>query len=207
MYARSTTIHGDPQRMDDGIAMVRDEVMPAVQSMPGCIGLSMLCDRDSGRCIVTSSWDSQEAMAATADRVRDMRERAMEAMNGRDMSVDEWEIALMHRTHTATDDACARVTWTRGDPARMEEALDAFRMALIPRMDDVPGFCSLSLMVDRNSGRGSLTTVYDSRRDMEASRDLVMAMRDDFTQRMGMEVTDIAEFDLAIHHLRAPEMA
>ena len=41
MYARSTTVHADPQRIDDGIANVRDEVMPAVQSMPGCMGVSM----------------------------------------------------------------------------------------------------------------------------------------------------------------------
>ena len=46
MYARSTTVRGDPQSVDDGIAYVRDEVMPAVQQMDGCIGLSMLADRD-----------------------------------------------------------------------------------------------------------------------------------------------------------------
>src|SRR4051794_38437569 len=43
MYARSTTVHADPQRIDDGIAYIRDEVMPAVTTMPGCLGLSMLC--------------------------------------------------------------------------------------------------------------------------------------------------------------------
>ena len=49
MYARSTTVNGDPKALDGAIAYVRDEVMPMVQEMDGCIGLSMLCDRDSGR--------------------------------------------------------------------------------------------------------------------------------------------------------------
>ena len=207
MYARSTTLTADPQRMDDGIRMVRDEIMPAVQGMPGCLGLSMLCDRESGRCIVTTSWDSAESMAATAERVEDMRRRALEAFGGRDMSVDEWEIAAMHRLHTPGDDACARVSWTRGDPAMMERTLDAFRMTMIPEMEDVPGFCSLSLMVDRNLGRGSLTVVYRDRRSMDDSRDGAMARRDRFTREMGVEVTDMGEFELAIHHLRVPEMA
>ena len=207
MYARSTSLTADPARMDDGIRMVRDEIMPALQSMPGCLGLSMLCDRASGRCIITSSWDSAESMAATSDRVVYMRQRVMDTMSGRDMSVDEWEIAAMHRLHTPGDDACARVTWTRGDPAMMEQTVDGFRMGLIPQMDDVPGFCSLSLMVDRNTGRGSLTSVYRDRQSMEASRDMVRGMRDEFTGRTGMEVTDIVEFELAIHHLRVPEMA
>ena len=30
MYARSTTVRGNPQAMDEGIAYVRDEIMPAV---------------------------------------------------------------------------------------------------------------------------------------------------------------------------------
>jgi hypothetical protein len=207
MYARSTTLTADPMRMDDGIALVRDEIMPALQGMPGCIGLSMLCDRDSGRCITTSSWDSMESMAATGDRVKDMRQRMMEMMSGRDMSVDEWEIGAMHRLHTPGDDACARVTWTRGDPANMERTLDGFRLALMPRMDDMPGFCSLSLMVDRNTGRCSLTTVFRDRQSLDDTREVVRGMRDEFTSRLGMEVMDVAEFELAIHHLRVPEMA
>ena len=207
MYARSTTLTADPQRMDDGIRMIRDEIMPVMQSMPGCVGLSMLVDRESGRCIATSSWDSQESMAATTDRVVDIRRQIMDAMGGRDMSVDEWEVAAMHRLHSPGDDACARVTWTRGDPAAMESSLDSFRLTLMPRMDDVAGFCSLSLMVDRNAGRGSLTVVYKDRRSMEDSREAVRGMREEFTRQMGMEVTDVAEFALAIHHLRVPEMA
>src|SRR5215217_8175489 len=56
MYARSTTIHGDPGSVDATTAYVRDEVMPAVRDMDGCVGLSMLTDSDTGRCIVTTSW-------------------------------------------------------------------------------------------------------------------------------------------------------
>jgi quinol monooxygenase YgiN len=207
MYARSTTLTADPQRMDDGIRMVRDEIMPAIEGMPGCIGLSMLVDRDSGRCIATTSWDSAEAMAATAERIRDMRQRVQDTMGGRDMSVDEWEVASMHRMHAPGDDACARVTWSRGDPAAMEDMLDAFRMRMIPEMEDVPGFCSLSLMVDRNMGRGSLTVVYKDRQALDESRPGVTERRERFSSQMGMEVLDVAEFELAIHHLRVPEMA
>jgi quinol monooxygenase YgiN len=207
MYARSTTLTADPQRLDDGIANVRDEIMPAVQGMPGCMGLSMLVDRESGRCIVTTSWDSAESMAATADRVVDMRQRAMDVMGGRDMTVDEWEIAVMHRRYQPGDDACARVTWTRNDPEQLETMIDGFRMTQLSLMDDMDGFCSISMMVDRNTGRCSLTSVWKDRAAMDATRDQIMGMREEFTARTGMEVMDMAEFELAIHHLRVPEMA
>ena len=98
MYARSTTIQGDPARMDDGIANVRDDVMPAVRAMDGCVGLSMLADRESGRCIVTTSWRDEQAMHDSEGMVHDMRQRAAEMMGGR-AEVKEWEIAVHHRLY------------------------------------------------------------------------------------------------------------
>jgi hypothetical protein len=56
MYARSTSIRGNLSNLDAGIAYVRDEVMPSVKRTDGCVGLSMLTDRESGRCIVATSW-------------------------------------------------------------------------------------------------------------------------------------------------------
>src|SRR3712207_3888824 len=177
MYARSTTVQADPQRIDGGIAYIRDEVMPAVQSMPGCMGLSMLCDRDSGRCIVTTSWDSEESMSASRDAVMPMRERARDVMGG-DFEVQEWEIALLHRAHQAPEGACCRVTWTRGDGARMDEMTETFRTGIVPRLDDIPGFCSVSVMIDRQSGMSSLTATYDDRRSLQDSSGTVQAMRE-----------------------------
>jgi len=56
--------------------------MPALLGMDGCIGLSMLVDRQGGRCIATSAWRSEEAMLASEDRLRPMRERVGELLGG-----------------------------------------------------------------------------------------------------------------------------
>jgi heme-degrading monooxygenase HmoA len=206
MYARSNTVHADPQRIDAGIADVRDTIMPAVQSMPGCLGLSMLCDRQTGRCIVTTSWDSEESMSASREAVRAMRDQSSDVMGGQ-FEVQEWEIAVLHRARQAPEGACCRVTWTRGDPARMDDVAETFRTGLIPRLDDIAGFCSVSSMGDRQTGIGVLTATYEDRSALQDSADSVRAMREQFIQQMGLEVMDMAEMELAIHHLRVPEMA
>ena len=206
MYARSTTVHADPQRIDDGIRYVRDEVMPAVQALDDCLGLSMLCDRDSGRCIVTTSWRSEEGMRVSRDRVTAMRDRAGEVMGGA-FDVQEWEIGLVHRAHSAPDGAWARVTWTRGDPGRMDDMLGTFRSGIAPRLDDLQGFCSTSLLIDRGSGTAALTAVYADRESMQAAGGDVRAMREQFTSQLGLEVVDMAEMEVAVHHLHVPEMA
>ncbi|GAB3316060.1 hypothetical protein GCM10027451_32360 [Geodermatophilus aquaeductus] len=204
MYARSTTVAGTPEKVDDGIAFVCDEVMPALTQMPGCAGLSMLTDRETGRCVVTSSWNDVEAMRASADRVRGLRDRAAEVLGG-PAEVQEWEIAVMHRRSEAPSGACTRVTWWRTDPARIDRVLDGYRDVLVPRMEDYPGFCSVSLMIDREGGRAASAVTFEDREDMDRGRVHARATRDDFARSMKIEITDAAEFDLVLAHLRAPE--
>jgi heme-degrading monooxygenase HmoA len=207
MYARTTTVRSDPQAVDDGIGYVREAVWPMLQGMSGCVGMSMLADRDDGRCIITAAWATDEAMRASAVAVGELRDRAAEVMHADGMDVAEWEIALLHRAHAAGDGACARVIWTASDPARVDDMVDAFRMSLLPRMDDLPGFCSVSLLVDRHTGRASVSITYDSRDDMAQAMQMGSAMREDFAAAMDVQITEVAEFDLVIAHLRVPEMA
>jgi heme-degrading monooxygenase HmoA len=204
MYARSTTIRGNPQAMDEGISYLRDKVMPAVQQMDGCVGLSMLAERETGRCIVTTSWADHEALRRSAEGVMAMRQRAAEIMGG-SAEVQEWEVALMHRLHSAHHGACARVIWTEGDPAGADRMIDSFRMTVLPQLEDLPGCCSVSVMLDRTSGRSVVTTTYDSPQDMIAARERATQLREEFMQQMNRNITEVAEFDLVVAHLRVPE--
>ena len=209
MFARSTTVHvdlehADPHALDDGIAYVRDEVLPTVQTMDGCIGLSMLCDRDDGRCIVTTAWADEKRMRSSAEGVRPTRDRAV-AIFGSTPEVQEWEIAVLHRRYETREGACARLIWSRADPDLVERTIDAYRMSLVPRLEEMPGFCSVSLMVSRTEGRAVSATVYESRQAIEDTREMSLDMRDDFAMSMGIAITEVAEMDLVLAHLRVPE--
>lgn len=204
MYARTTTVQGNPAHVDDGIALVRDEVMPALQSMEGCIGVSMLVDRESGGAIVTSSWESREAMRATEAAVAPLRDRAQQILGGRP-EVKEWDIAVLHRARPIPEGACARVTWTRIDPKVLDPMLDYFRMNVLPEIEQLPGFCSASLLVDRSTGLGALAAVYDSAETLESSRDAASMLRSEATDKMEAELIDVASFEVALAHLRVPE--
>jgi quinol monooxygenase YgiN len=204
MYARTTTIHGNPPSIDRAVAHLRDEVMPEVQQMEGCVGLSMLADRDTGRCIITTAWETREAMHATADRVRPLRQRITDILGG-DSEVSEYEIAVLHRAHEAPEGACTRVTWTRIEPQRVDEVLDGYKMSLLPKLEEMHGFCSASLMVDRREGRGAGAVTFADRAALEGSRQQATTFREEFTRRMGVQVVDVAEFELVLAHLRVPE--
>jgi quinol monooxygenase YgiN len=193
---------GQPGMVESGISYVQDEVMPRVRDMDGYVGLSLIADRDSGRCIVTTAWRDEDAMRSSADAVMPLRERAA-GMFGGDATVDEWEVAYLHRDHRSAEGACARVTWVEGDPATIDRAVDMFKMTIMPKVEQIEGFCSASLLVDRMSGRCCITASYDSTEAMTNSRDIAMRLRADLSQETGMRM---AEFELAIAHLDVPEL-
>jgi len=204
MYARTNTVRGDPKAIDESVAYIRDEVMPLVQGMDGCIGVSMLADRDSGRCIVTTAWRTEEAMRASEEGVRASRERAAQIF-GAKPEVAMYEIAVMHRMHETGDGARTRVVWGHTDPARMDDMLSSFRMTMIPKMEELAGFASCAMMVDRETGRTALTVTYDSADAMRRANDRAAQLRAEAPTTMGMTIDEFAEFDLVIAHLRVPE--
>jgi quinol monooxygenase YgiN len=199
VYARSTTLKGQPANIDAGIAFVKDEVWPRLQQIEGCRGLSMLVDRETGQCIATSSWESEEAMRASDGQIRQSRERGRDILGGT-MEVDEWEIAVMHRNHHGE---CCRVSWLKGDLDAMTET---FRVSLLPDLEQTAGFCSASLLVNRSSGLGCATTAWETRAAMEASRSSADEMRQRAASDAGGEIVEVHEFELAYAHLHVPEM-
>jgi hypothetical protein len=96
------------------------------------------------------------------------------------------------------------VTWVRTDPGRTDEMLDMYRTNLMPRIQAMPGFCSLSMFIDRESGRGVGSASFDSRASLEGTRDAARAVREQATGR-GLDIMDVAEMDLVLAHLRVPE--
>ena len=204
MYARSTTVRGAPQSLDDAISFVRDKVMPAVTGLPGYVGMSMLADRVSGPCIATSAWETEQAMHDSESPLHALRLRFAEILGGRP-EVQEWEIAVLHRSGRAPDGASCRVVWSTSAPADTERLLDAFRMTVLPRMAELPGFRSVSMMVDRETGHAVSATVFESRDAMNRTTGVVAPMREEFVRRSGGEITEVGEFDLVLAHLRVPE--
>ncbi|HET9725180.1 MAG TPA: hypothetical protein VFR44_15250 [Actinomycetota bacterium] len=207
MYARSTTVQAQPDSIDAGVAYFRDEVMPALQGIEGFVGCSMIVDRESGLCIVTANYSSPETRAASGATVMPLRDRAAAVLNASSVEVDEWEIAVLHRDHHAPEGACVRATWTRIDPAAAERGIGLWKMGALPATEQVEGFCSGSLMVNRETGVSVSTMTYDSRAALEASRSQADTIRAGVVKELGAEVLDVREFELALAHLHEPEMA
>ena len=98
--------------------------MPAVQAIDGCIGMSAMVERESGRCIITTAWETEEAMRASAEQASLLRARAAEKFDSTVDKIEEWEIGALHRDHRTSDGACTRVTWVRVAADQVEQGIE-----------------------------------------------------------------------------------
>ena len=125
---------------------------------------------------------------------------------GGDPEVREWEIAVMHREHDAREGSWCRVTWLTCPPDEVDSTIDFFRDTVMTRLEDYDGFCSASMLVDRETGQCCGTARFDSREDLEATREMAQGMRERRSRESNVEFGDVEECELVIAHLRVPEL-
>ena len=205
MHARSTTVQVHPSSIDAQLAHVRDDVMPTLLTTDGCIGLSMLINRVSGRCIATSAWQSEEAMHATEDD-RVVAVDSVESVVGTP-EVEEWEIAVLHRDHSSAPGAWVRATWVHVEPEQTDRLANLYRMVLLPEIVEFEGFCSASLLIDRPSGHAVSSVTFDSYEAMRSTRNLATVVRERGAAEVDGEILEVDQLELALAHLRVPETA
>jgi hypothetical protein len=144
-------------------------------------------------------------MRATEGQVAALRSRGAEVMAA-EIEVREWEIAVMHREHDAREGSWCRVTWSTCPPEDIESTLDFFRDTVMARLEEFEGFCSASMLVDRETGQCCGTARFDTRADLEATREMAQGMRDQRSRESNVEFGDVEELELVIAHLRVPEL-
>jgi heme-degrading monooxygenase HmoA len=73
MNARVTTVQATLENLDESIRKYRDELLPSIEALEGYKGNYLLVNRETGKVINISLWESEaseQASAATADSLR-----------------------------------------------------------------------------------------------------------------------------------------
>ena len=204
MYARSTSFHGDPHRIDDAVRYVRDRAMPALMGMDGFVGMSMLADRASGRSVITSSFEDLTALRRSASEMRGIRAMIADVLQS-PAALAEWRISLLHRERSAPEGARSRVTWCRTDPSRLDAMLDGYAESIVPRLTVLPGFCSVSVLADLAEGTSATAVTFTDDAALDGAMTQLAPLLEELGRQNRGEVTDEATFDLVLAHLRVPE--
>lgn len=205
MFVRATTIHAESARIDEGIAYVRESVVPAVATLPGNLGLSMFINRETGICTVSTAWATESDRSAADEVLATLRAKGNRIMGGGTPVTELFEMAVLDRLRPAQPGFWSRLTRVSIDPAHIDQAIDAYTSSTLHDLQLLPGYCSAVLLVDRDKGAGIVSVTFDSRMSLDASLPQAEAIRAASIAKSGAAVDDIRESEIVIAGLRLPQ--
>jgi heme-degrading monooxygenase HmoA len=94
MHARMSTLDGLPDEMDEGLRDVKEHVLPQLQQQDGFKGFIALGNRNSGKLIGITFWESEQAMQASEEVGDRMRSDTAEATGEAIEAVERYEVGL-----------------------------------------------------------------------------------------------------------------
>jgi hypothetical protein len=92
MHVRISTVQGDTNKIEDGVAVINEKVLPTLKGVDGFRAANFMVDRRSGKLVGVAFWDSEEAMNASAGAVEEIRSAVADAVDGTVVSVEEYEM-------------------------------------------------------------------------------------------------------------------
>src|SRR5262245_26320570 len=91
MFARIGTWQGSPEEVERWIERSQREVKPSVQRDPGLTAAYWLVDREAGKGLIVTLWQSEEAMRAS-EQARARRQAATTASTGATVITERFEV-------------------------------------------------------------------------------------------------------------------
>jgi heme-degrading monooxygenase HmoA len=95
MHARISTLQLDAAKIDDVVGQLEEREVPEWEQMDGFKGFTLMADRQSGKAVGVSFWESADAMSASEEKVKGSRERAAETGGASgEPTVERFEVVI-----------------------------------------------------------------------------------------------------------------
>jgi heme-degrading monooxygenase HmoA len=94
VFARVSTFTGTSDQVDEAIRQVREDVVPRLEELDGYRGSYLLVDRQNGKSLAVTFWESEEAMSASEEAANTLRSEAADAFGTQMVGVERYEVAV-----------------------------------------------------------------------------------------------------------------
>ena len=92
MFSRVNFLETDPDRSDDVARVVREVVHPNISAEPGYAGYLVLADRETGRALGVTLWESEADRQGSDATARQIRPQVEAATGGTMRAVENYEV-------------------------------------------------------------------------------------------------------------------
>ena len=96
MFARIAAYAAEPSlyRIEQGIRRAREKALPRLRQLDGFEGAYFFVERQSGKAISISLWESEEAMHRSEEVVRTLRDEIAAGLATNQVDVEHYEVAI-----------------------------------------------------------------------------------------------------------------
>ncbi|HLW15967.1 MAG TPA: hypothetical protein VKV69_01215 [Actinomycetota bacterium] len=92
MYARLTTVQGKPEKIDDAIRVIENDVIPGSKVLPGFKNGYWLADRKSGKLLGLTMFESEKDVEESEAAASKLRKSAAEKLGAEVKNVERFEL-------------------------------------------------------------------------------------------------------------------
>jgi heme-degrading monooxygenase HmoA len=94
VFARVHVIQSTPEQQDEGLEIVRDQLLPWLRDSSGYRGLIRLADRAGGKTLVVTLWADEESLQASEQAGEQLSALTAETVGATRRSLDDYEVTL-----------------------------------------------------------------------------------------------------------------
>jgi len=194
MWVRVATFEGGDT---EKLKKLNEERMSSGEMSPpeGMNSVLLLADKDTSRRKFFAFFDSRDALTAAEPGFEQMGDTIPEDIRGRRTSVHSYEVVIFDGEIEGAK--AARVSVLEGSPDAIDAGLDKTRGETLPKVRALNGNVGAIGLADRENGRVSMITLWDSADTLRASEQQADQLRTQTADMSGQRVTNVARYDVA----------
>lgn len=170
MYARVITgRYQQPEKIDEGLQIFRDSIVPAARQTQGFIGTLALVDRSTGKAITIGLRETIADIQKTESSGY-LQEQFAKVMHllAKTPTVEVYEVSIQESQQVSAG-TYARVLTSTAQLSKMDEGMQIVRDSVLPTARQQPGFKGGFWLLDRSTGKVMAITFWTTEADLLAS--------------------------------------
>jgi len=197
MFVRTTYATGDPAEIGAAIDTLRSEAPGLLQEQPGYRGFGLFADRDLGKIVMGSWWESEQAQLDSDAQLKKRRAELLTPF-AKTLTIDAWEAAAVTPNPQVPAGGGFRLNRLEFDPAGADRLVQVFQGDVLPKLQAIDGFAGASLLIDRSKGRGSVGALFSDQAALVASRGPQAGIRGEGVAKSGVTLRSVEEFEVIL---------
>jgi heme-degrading monooxygenase HmoA len=159
LHARLNLITADPVLLGESVRYIESEIRPAVERLPGNLGMSLLANPESSVAVLESFWVSHNALLDSENAVATARGEMTRRVKGT-VTTECYRIPVFEREAPLRGGEGIRLTRMEAGRSAFEDAVEGFGDTAVPWLAETAGFRGALLFADPASGHLISETVW-----------------------------------------------